>query len=281
MGHVGIGEYTVAGVSWQSMPPPRSEGRPGHRRTVLAMHRVAIALILGFAAAWWPAAADAQYAPPDPCATTDIEGLSRLPDDPKGRRYLVRFRDFVRQIAGSGTFRLDTANAHVVAPFDGMMTIVRAPLDQEVLAAAIVSVQQYGRTVTCPLHATTMQAIEAASDAAVVPHTRTFDAVPVAEPPMNCERPFVEGSADHSVAVEAPVMARQQGISGIVTVSVMVDEHGKPSDARIVSSPSSILNAAALAAAKSMTYTQAIYRCAPSPQGRALFHADFYVPRRF
>jgi TonB family protein len=245
------------------------------------MHRAAVALILALAAACRPPPAAAQLAPPDPCATVEIEGLYRLPDDPKGRRYLVRFRDFVRQIAGSGTFRLDTMNAHLVAPFDGMMTIVRAPLDQEVLAATIVSVQQYGRTVTCPLHASTVQAVEAASDGAVVPHTRTFDAAPVPEPPMSCERPFVESSADHSVAVEAPPMARQQGISGIVTVSVLVDEHGKPSDARIVSSPSSILNGAALAASKSMTYTQAIFRCAPSPQSRALFHADFYMPRRF
>ena len=244
------------------------------------MHRVAIALIVGLAAAWWPPPAAAQLAQPDPCATVEIEGLYRLPDDPKGRRYLVRFRDFVRQIAGSGTFRLDTMNAHVVAPFDGMVTIVRAPLDQEVVAAAIVTVQQYGRNVACPLRATTVRAIEAVSDAAIVPHTRTFDAVPVADPPMNCEHPFVEAVADHSVAVEAPPMARQQGITGIVTVSVMVDEHGKPSDARIVSSPSSILSAAALAAAKSMTYTQAIYRCAPSPQGRALFKIDF-MSRRF
>ena len=245
------------------------------------MHRVAIALILGLAAAWWPPPVNAQYGPPDPCATTDFEGLYRLADDPKGRRYLVRFRDFIRPIAGSGTFRLDTMNAHVVAPFDGMMTIVRAPLDQEVVAASIVSVQQYGRNVACPLRATTVQAVEAVSDAAIVPHTRTFDAVPVADPPMNCERPFVDGGAEHSIMVETPPMARQQGISGMVTVSVMVDEHGTPSDARIVSSPSSILNQAALAAARSMTYTPAIYRCAPNPHGRALFHADFYTPRRF
>ena len=244
------------------------------------MKRVAIAVILSFAAAWWPPAADAQYAAPDPCATTDVESLHRLPDDPKGRRYLVRFRDFARPIAGSGTFRLDTTNAHVVAPFDGMTVIVRAPLDQDVLAASIVSVQQYGRNVACPLRATTVQAVEPVSDAAIIPHTRTVDAVPVPDTPMNCERPFVEGSAEHSVAVEAPAMARQQGITGIVTVSVMVDEHGRPSDARVVSSPSTLLNSAALAAAKAMTYTPAIYRCAPSPQGRALFRMDF-MDRRY
>src|ERR1700737_4859535 len=117
MGPRRYGEYTVAGVSWQSVPPARSEGRPARRRIVLAMQRVAIALILGLAAAWWPPPAAAQYGqygPPDPCATTDFEGLYRLPDDPKGRRYLVRFRDYFRQIAGNGTFRLDTMNAHVV-----------------------------------------------------------------------------------------------------------------------------------------------------------------------
>ena len=245
------------------------------------MHRIAVALILGVAAAWWPALpVAAQYGLPDPCTTTEVEGISRLPDDPKGRRYLVRFRDVARQIAGSGTFRLDTSNAHVLAPFDGMMTIVRAPLDRDVVAAAIVSVQQYGREVQCALRALTVQAVEPAGDAAVVPHTRTVDAVPVADPPMTCERPFVEGGADHSVAVEAPPMARQQGISGIVVVAVTVDENGRPTNVRIASSPSAILNSPALAAARAMTYTPAIYRCVRSPQGQVLFRADF-MPRRY
>jgi len=237
-------------------------------------------LILGLVAAWWPPPVAAQFAQPDPCATTDFDGILRLADDAKGRRYLVRFREGSRPIAGNGTFRLDTRNAHVVAPFDGSMTIVRAPLDQDVIAAAIVSVNAYGRDVTCPLRATLVQAVDPVSDAAVVPHTRTFDAVLVADPPLTCEHPFVEGGADHSVAIDTPPMARQQGIGGIVVVSVLVDEAGRPKDARIVSSPSSILNQAALAAARSMTYTPAIYRCAPSPQGRALFRADF-MNRRY
>jgi TonB family protein len=144
-----------------------------------------------------------------------------------------------------------------------------------------VSVQQYGREVKCPLRATTVQETEPASDAAVVPHTRTFDAVPVADPPLTCEHPFAEGGADHSVAVDAPVMARQQGISGVVVVSVTVDENGKPKDARVVSSPSALLNNAALAAARAMTYTPSIDRCERNPQGQALFHADFLMPRRY
>ncbi|HEY0382108.1 MAG TPA: TonB family protein [Candidatus Elarobacter sp.] len=239
------------------------------------MHRVAIALILGLGAACWAPPAAAQVAPPDPCTTIEFDGLFRLPDDAKGRRYLVRFSEAGRPIAGSGTFRLDTSNAHVVAPFDGMMTIVRAPLDHDVVAAAIVSVYAHGRDVACPLRATTVQATEPASNSAVVPHTRTFDAVPVVDPPMTCERPFVDGGADHSVAVEAPAMARQQGISGIVVVGVTVDQDGKPLSTRILSSPSPILNSAALAAARAMTYTPAIYRCARSPQGQAIFRMDF------
>ena len=277
MGATPYGEYTVAEVSWQSVPPPRSEGGAGSRRTVLSMHRTAIALILGLAAACWPPPVAAQFAQPDPCATTDFDGISRLADDAKGRRYLVRFREGARWIAG--TFRLDTVNAHVVAPFDGSMTIVRAPLDRDVVAAAIVSVHAYGREVSCPLSARIVQAADPVSDATVVPHTRTFDAVPVADPPLTCVNPFVEGGADHSVAVDAPPMARQQGIGGMVVVSVLVDENGKPRDARIVSSPSALLNAAALAAARAMTYMPAIYRCAPSPQGRALFRADFLTQR--
>jgi len=213
--------------------------------------------------------------------TTEFDGISRLADDAKGRRYLVRFRDGSRSIGDGGTFRLDTPDAHVVAPFDGLVTIVRAPLDRDVVAAAIVSVHGHGRDVTCPLRATIVQAVDSVSDAAIVPHTRTFDAVAVADPPMTCEHPFMEGGADHSVALDAPPMARQQGVGGMVVVSVLVDETGKPNDARIVSSPSSILNQAALAAARSMTYSPAIYRCAPSRQGRALFHVDFLMPPRY
>ncbi len=234
------------------------------------MHRIAFALILGLAAACRPPRVAAQYTPPDPCVTTDFDSIARLPDDTKGRRYLVRFRDGARSIAGSGTFRLDTMDAHVIAPFDGSMTIVRAALDRDVVAAAIVSVQAHGRDVACPLRATVVQAVDPASDAAIVPHTRTSDVVPVADPPMTCEHPFVDSGADHSVAVAAPPIARQQGIGGIVVVSVVVDENGKPRDARVVSSPSAILNSAALAAARAMTYPWApcTFRAGTRPRSR-------------
>lgn len=239
------------------------------------MRRAACFWILGFFAVCWPPPAAASLPTPDACATTEFDGIFRLADDPKGRRYLVRFRDAARPIAGTGTFRLDTRDAHIVAPFDGMMTIVRAPLENDVLAASIVSIRAYGRDMPCPLRATPVQDLAPLSEGAIVPHTRTFDAVPIVDGPMTCERPFVEGSADHGVAIPAPPIARQQGIGGIVVVSVLLDEKGSPTDARIESSPSPILNAFALAAARGMTYAPAIYRCVPSPQGRALFKIDF------
>ena len=88
---------------------------------------------------------------------------------------------------------------------------------------------------------------------------------------MTCEHPFVEASADHSVAVDAPAMARQLGACGCIEKTMF--------ERSSVSSPSPILNQAALAAAKTMTYTPGVYRCAREPHSRALFRIDF-MPRR-
>ena len=89
--------------------------------------------------------------------------------------------------------------------------------------------------------------------------------------------PFTRPSIDaESIAAVADVF----GILSVCVRMTRIDEAGRPKDARIVSSPSSILNSAALAAARAMTYSPAIYRCVPSPQGRALFRADF-LNRRY
>lgn len=239
-----------------------------------------LALSVMVVAASWVALPDRAEAPfVNPCSATKIDGMFRLPDDAKGRRYLIRLADTTRPIAGAGTVRLDTRDAHVVVPFDGMATIVRTRLSDDPVAAAIASVHATGGEVACPLTAIEMRPADG-TDAMIVPHTPTHDVAPVADAPMTCERPFVEASADHSVATEAPLMARQQDISGVVVVSVAVDERGNARDARIVSSPGAILNPSALAAAKAMTYQPAVYRCAPNPFGRALFYIHFYMPQR-
>jgi TonB family protein len=242
------------------------------------MLALVLVVMMALAASWDGPPALAQPAFANPCAGTTIDGMFRLPNHVKGRRYLIRLKDAARPIAGAGTVRLDTRDAHVVVPFDGMATIVRTRFNDDPVAAAIASVHATRGEVACPLNAIDMRPADG-TDAMVVPHTPTHDVARVADAPITCERPFVEASADHSVAVDAPVMARQQGISGVVVVSVTVDERGNALNWRIVSSPSPILNQSALAAAKAMTYQPAIYRCAPSPHGDARFYIHFMQRR--
>ncbi|HZW52689.1 MAG TPA: hypothetical protein VFF00_01580, partial [Candidatus Elarobacter sp.] len=134
------------------------------------MRRIAFVLALSVGAlTWLRPAAGAPLRPwdTDPCATTRIEAVYRLPDDAKGARYYVRLRDAARNFPGSGTVRLDTRTEHLVAPFDGSALIVRAPLEHDVVAAAVASVHALGEERVCPLHPLTGPPIEASETAVI------------------------------------------------------------------------------------------------------------------
>ena len=89
-----------------------------------------------------------------------------------------------------------------------------------------------------------------------------------------CARPNVPGSVVHAALLETPAMAAQQGIGGNVQVVVSLDENSRVIGTRIQSSPSAILNAAALAAARQTTYQTAIRDCRPIA-GDYIFSIDF------
>lgn len=89
-----------------------------------------------------------------------------------------------------------------------------------------------------------------------------------------CAAPYVEAALVRAMAVDMPPMAAQQGITGIVRVQVALDDRGVATYARVWSSPSAILNSAALTAAKASAYRGAIFRCRPVPSGYE-FAADF------
>lgn len=67
----------------------------------------------------------------------------------------------------------------------------------------------------------------------------------------------------NQVQPDVPPMAQQQGITGDVVVRVTVDASGAVTNAVIQSSPSAILNAAALAAARASTYQAGMQNCQP------------------
>ncbi|MDB5071562.1 MAG: Gram-negative bacterial TonB protein C-terminal, partial [Candidatus Eremiobacteraeota bacterium] len=67
----------------------------------------------------------------------------------------------------------------------------------------------------------------------------------------------------NQVQPDVPAMAQQQGITGDVVVRVTVDASGAVTSATIASSPSAILNQAALSAARASTYQAGLQNCVP------------------
>ena len=89
--------------------------------------------------------------------------------------------------------------------------------------------------------------------------------IPIA--PATCPQPYVATSLTHTATPHIPAMAFQQGIAGSVHVGVALDERGAYTAGQVISSPSAVLDQAALDAAKRSSFTPAIFRCQPSPSG--------------
>jgi outer membrane biosynthesis protein TonB len=91
------------------------------------------------------------------------------------------------------------------------------------------------------------------------------DAQPVV--PTTCAHPYVAATVTHAFEPATPAIAAQQMISGTVYVAVALDERGVPQAARIVTSPSPVINNASLTAAMRSEYTPEVFRCRPVPGG--------------
>jgi uncharacterized protein YggE len=81
--------------------------------------------------------------------------------------------------------------------------------------------------------------------------------------PAPCARPNVAATTVRGAPAIAPPMAEQQGIQGTVQVVISLDEYSRVVGARIQTSPSAILNPAALAAARASTFQTEIRDCRP------------------
>lgn len=80
---------------------------------------------------------------------------------------------------------------------------------------------------------------------------------------QSCARPNVPAMVVRAVNADIPLMAQQQGISGNVQVMVSLDASSHVIGTRIMSSPSAILNNAALTAARESTYQTEVRDCVP------------------
>jgi TonB family protein len=95
---------------------------------------------------------------------------------------------------------------------------------------------------------------------APAPPTATPRPTPV---PLACARPNVPAATIHAIEPDTPPMAAQQGISGTVQVIVSLDATSHVTGTRVQSSPSAILNSAALGAARNSTFQTEVRDCKP------------------
>jgi TonB family protein len=95
---------------------------------------------------------------------------------------------------------------------------------------------------------------------ATAPPTATPRPTPT---PLACARPNVAATTIRPVEPDTPPMAQQQGISGTVQVIVSLNADSKVVGTRVQSSPSSLLNSAALSAARQSTFQTEIRDCKP------------------
>ena len=116
----------------------------------------------------------------------------------------------------------------------------------------------------------TAAALPAAPPAANVP-TEAPRPTPT---PLSCVRPDVPAATLHAAEPEMPSLAQQQGIHGTVDVAVSLDAQSRVVDAAVQSSPSRLLDGAALAAARASQFRTETHACVPIP-ARYLFRVDF------
>jgi TonB family protein len=91
-----------------------------------------------------------------------------------------------------------------------------------------------------------------------VPEAATPQPTPT---PLACGRPNVAAGTDQAVEPEMPPLAQQQGITGDVGVVVSLDASDRVTNVAVQSSPSALLNAAALKAARQSRFHTEVRNC--------------------
>ncbi len=119
----------------------------------------------------------------------------------------------------------------------------------------------------------------AASDApAAAMPTPAPTPTPRATPtPLSCARPNVAPATVRAAAPDTPTLAQQQGISGVVQVVVSLDTQSRVVGTHVQSSPSALLNQAALNAARDSQFRTEVKNCEPVAADY-IFSVDFTSP---
>ncbi len=226
------------------------------------MNRLRTVAVLGLVliAGSLPRGASARANGISPCGAT-VADATRLSDDGATQRYAVRIAGPVR----TGTLRLQTATGHADADFMGD-TIVRttAPPDPVLAVTVLATGAQTTRQACSPDWFALFGRYTSAEIAAMAAAPSVDTAPFVLEPQTACPQAFVSARVVRAAEPLTPALAVQQGIRGTVRVAVSLDESGKPVSAHIVSSPSAVLNAISLRAARESEYAPPTYACRPA-----------------
>jgi TonB family protein len=92
--------------------------------------------------------------------------------------------------------------------------------------------------------------------------------------PLSCARPNVAATTLRPSPPDTPALAQQQGITGTVQVVVSLDAQSRVVGARVQTSPSAVLNQAALTAARESQFRTEIRNCEPVAADY-IFSVDF------
>jgi outer membrane biosynthesis protein TonB len=106
-------------------------------------------------------------------------------------------------------------------------------------------------------------AAPAAGDGAATPAATPATTPRPTPTPLSCARPEVPAVTVRAAEPDTPALAQQQGISGTVQIVVSLDVQSRIVATRVASSPSGLLNAAALAAARGSQFRTGIHNCEP------------------
>ncbi len=139
---------------------------------------------------------------------------------------------------------LDTPRAKLILPANPA-----APLNLTVASIVLVT----GEQAECTPRVFSIAAEKRGSQAtAVGPVLQPGPRIP--DPPAVCRTPFASASTLKAAIPQAPPMTAWTRVRGVVTVIVSVAADGSVTDARIASSPSTYVNAAALESARHSTF---------------------------
>ena len=115
----------------------------------------------------------------------------------------------------------------------------------------------------------------AAADVSATPAPPAATPTPKPTPtPLTCARPSVAATTLRALEPDTPALAQQQGVSGVVQVVVSLDAQSRVVGTRIQSSPSAVLNQAALAAARGSQFRTEVKNCEPVAADY-IFSVDF------